>query len=81
VHPHPQRRIGDVRARPHVLPQLGFRHQAAGILHQIAQHRQGLGPQDDALVPLPQAVLRDIKMERPKSEVALLLHGVSNVSA
>jgi hypothetical protein len=53
VHTHPQHGIGDVRARPHVLPQLGFGHQAAGMRHQIAQHRQGLRPQGDGLCSLP----------------------------
>ena len=81
MHTHPQHRIGDMRARPHVLPQLRFGHQAAGMRHQIAQHRQGLGPQGDGLFPLPQAARRAIKMERPKREVVLLLHGVSCVAA
>ena len=81
VHTHPQHRIGDVRAGPHVLAQLRFGYQAAGMRHQIAQHRQGLGPQGDGLCSPPQAALRAIQMERPKREVVLLLHGVSCVAA
>ena len=37
---HPQDRVRHVRAAPDVLAQLGFRHQAAGMRDQIAQHRQ-----------------------------------------
>jgi hypothetical protein len=40
-HRHPQHRVCDVGPAPHVLSQLGFGHQAAGMLGQIAQHLQG----------------------------------------
>ena len=32
LHTHPQHRVRDIRLGPHVLPQLGFGHQAAGML-------------------------------------------------
>jgi hypothetical protein len=47
------------------------------MLHQIAQQRQGLRPQGDGLVPLPQAALRVIQMEWAKREMVLLPHRVS----
>ena len=75
VYTHPQHRIADMRPRPHVLPQLRFGHQAAGMRHQIAQHRQGLGPQGDRLVALPQTAVRAIQMEQPKRAVVSRLHG------
>jgi hypothetical protein len=81
VHTYPQHRIADVRARPHVLPHLRFGHQAARMRHQIAQQRQGLGPQGNALVPPPQVALCAIHMERPKRTVVLRLHEVSCLAA
>src|SRR5215510_7359614 len=61
-------------ASPDVLAHLRFAHQAAGMRHQIAQQRQGLGPQGDGLFSLPQATLRVIQMERPKPAVLLRRH-------
>jgi hypothetical protein len=81
MHTHPQHRIGDMRARPHLLSHLRFGHQAAWMRHQIAQQRQGLGPQGDALVPLPQTAMGAIKMERSKRDGMSLLHEVSFVAA
>jgi hypothetical protein len=47
--------------------------------HQIAQQGQGLGPQGDGLVSPPQAALRDIQMEGPKTERVFLCHQTSCV--
>ena len=80
VHAHPQHRIADMRPRPHMVPQLRFGDQAAGMDHQIAQQRQGLGPQGDRLVTLPQAAVRALHTERPKRVVVSRLHGASCVT-
>ena len=74
VYTHAQHGIGDVGAGPDVLAHLGFGHQAAGMGHEIAQQRQGLGPQGNGLLSLPQATLRFIQMEWPKRAVLLLRH-------
>ena len=66
-----------MRLRPHVLTQLGFGHQAAGMLDQIAQHRQGPGTQGRHLCSPPHATMRRIQTEWPKGEVVFLFHGVS----
>ena len=66
-----------MRPGPHVLPQLGFGHQAARMLGQIAQHRQGPATQGEDLCPPPQLALRHIQTERPKGKVISRLHGVS----
>jgi hypothetical protein len=63
-----------------VLAQLRFGHEATGMLYQIAQQRQGLGPQGEHLVALPQAALGVIQMERAKREMVLLPHRVSSVA-
>jgi hypothetical protein len=80
VHTDAQHRISDVRAGPHVLAQLRFGHEAPGMRHEIAQQRQGLGPQGDHLVTLPQVALRVIQVERAKREMVLLPHRVSCVA-
>jgi hypothetical protein len=36
LYTYPQYRVGDMRPSPHALPQLGFGHQASGMLSQIA---------------------------------------------
>jgi hypothetical protein len=62
------------------IERLGFGHEAAGMLDEIAQQRQGLGPQGEPLVALPQAALRVIQMEWPKREMVLLFHQVSCIT-
>src|SRR5919109_5647480 len=52
-------------------------HQAAGMRDQIAQHRQRPWAQDNDLFSSPQAAMRHIRTERPKSDVVLPLHRVS----
>ena len=59
-HAHPQHGVGDVRVPPHLPPQLGFRHQPAGVLDQIAQHRHGPRTQGHDLRPPPQPAVRHI---------------------
>ena len=80
LHTHPQHGVGHMGSRPDVLAQLCFRHQPIGMLSQIAEHRQGPGAQGHALFPAPQAAMRHIKTERSKSEVMLLLHGLTIAS-
>ena len=71
---HAQHGIGHVRAPPHVLPQLGLRHQATGMLEQIPQDRQRPGTQDQTLVSPPQVSLRHVEAEGSKGEGVGWLH-------
>jgi hypothetical protein len=48
--------------------------QAPGMLHQIAQHRAGPGPQWNGLVPPPQARRGRLKPERTQGQVMLRCH-------
>jgi hypothetical protein len=68
-----------MRARPHVLSQLGFGHQVARMRHQIAQQGQGLGPQGDDLRAPPQAALAAIELKRSKSKGVRWLHKISRI--
>jgi hypothetical protein len=46
------------------------------MLGQIPQHCQRAGTQGKNVLPPPQAAVRHIKTERPKSNAVLALHGV-----
>ena len=65
---------------PDVLAQLGLRHQAAGMLDQIPQDRQGPGPQREGLLAAPQARLGRLKPkpEGAKGDVGLRFHEFSH---
>ena len=71
---HAQHDVGDVRPGPHLSSQLSLRHQTAGMLDQILQHRQRAGTQGHGLLPSPQTAVRHIETERSKGEVMRGLH-------
>src|ERR1700722_1867717 len=61
----------DVSTWPHSIEQLVMRHQLSGVLHQIAQNRERLGRQQDALVgalipAAPKTLVDCVEPERRK---------------
>jgi hypothetical protein len=70
---HPQYGIGDMRSRPHVLTQLGFGHQTAGVLNQIAQHGPRAGTQGNHLLLTPEAPVGHFEAEGSEGNVVLVL--------
>ena len=58
--------ISDGRLRPDGIQQFGFRHEAAGVGHQVLQHGKGFGRQYEDVLPTPQAGIGRVKPEGTK---------------
>jgi hypothetical protein len=72
--------LTDMSFWPHRIEQLVMRHQLSSVLHQIAQNRERLGRQQDALIaafiPMaPQTLINEIQPEWRK-----LLHNRAEVA-
>src|SRR5262245_26365059 len=57
--------------RPH---QLIAGDQAAGVLDEVAQHGEGLGPQRHLLLAIPESLIEQIEPKRPEADGLLTNH-------
>src|SRR5262245_66548368 len=70
--------VADMHVRPDGGEQVGFTHQAAGVLHQVAQYRHGFRLQVAPLRTVPQTVVSRSKVEGAKVQDRHNLHQASS---
>jgi hypothetical protein len=56
------------------MEQFVFGHQPPSVLHQVAQHRKGLGPEWDQFLLSPQLLVGQIEMKGRKENFTFSLH-------